>query len=56
MPAHLVEVFSSFQGEGLYVGQRQLFIRFAGCNLRCRFCDTEAAQESTFGLVFVDFS
>ena len=44
MPAPLVEVFSSFQGEGLYVGQRQVFVRFAGCNLQCRFCDTPAAR------------
>ena len=44
MQADLVEVFSSFQGEGLYVGQRQLFVRFAGCNLRCHYCDTEGAQ------------
>lgn len=37
---YVSEVFVSFQGEGLYVGQRQLFVRFAGCNLRCRYCDT----------------
>ncbi len=46
MPAHLVEVFSSLQGEGLYVGQRQIFVRLAGCNLRCGYCDTEAALDS----------
>jgi organic radical activating enzyme len=36
----LVEVFPSFQGEGLFIGQRQLFIRFAGCNRRCAYCDS----------------
>lgn len=36
----LVEIFSGIQGEGLLVGQRQIFIRFFGCNLRCRYCDT----------------
>jgi len=34
------EVFLSFQGEGLYVGRRQLFVRFAGCGLECTYCDT----------------
>lgn len=38
--APLVEVFSAIQGEGLNVGTRQLFIRFGGCDLRCRFCDS----------------
>jgi len=34
------ELFVSFQGEGPHVGRRQLFVRFAGCPLRCRYCDT----------------
>ncbi len=38
--ASLIEVFSAIQGEGLNVGTRQLFIRFAGCDLRCRYCDS----------------
>ena len=41
--AYLSEVFHSWQGEGLYVGRRQLFLRFAGCNLRCGYCDTTSA-------------
>ncbi len=41
--AQLSEVFSSIQGEGLYVGERQIFVRFAGCNLSCQYCDTPEA-------------
>ena len=36
----LVEVFSSIQGEGLFVGCRQVFVRLAGCNISCQYCDT----------------
>lgn len=38
--AYLTEIFESFQGEGVWVGSRQLFVRFAGCHLRCAYCDT----------------
>ncbi|TRZ47762.1 7-carboxy-7-deazaguanine synthase QueE [bacterium] len=37
----ITEVFESFQGEGLYLGERQIFVRFFGCNLSCKFCDTK---------------
>lgn len=37
---NLVEVFSSIQGEGPEVGTRTLFIRYGGCDLRCRWCDS----------------
>jgi organic radical activating enzyme len=36
----LSEIFSSFQGEGLFAGRRHVFLRMAGCNLRCSYCDT----------------
>ena len=35
------EIFTSIQGEGPYVGYKQLFIRFCGCNLNCSYCDTD---------------
>ncbi len=38
--AKIVEIFTSIQGEGPYIGVKQLFIRFSGCNLQCNFCDT----------------
>ena len=43
----LSEVFVSFQGEGAHVGRRHLFVRLAGCNIRCRYCDTPDSLERT---------
>lgn len=37
----VVEIFDSFQGEGIYTGEPATFLRLGGCNLNCDFCDTE---------------
>lgn len=38
--ASLVEIFASTQGEGPEVGRSTVFVRFGGCDLRCRWCDS----------------
>ena len=40
----LVEIFDSIDGEGVRAGELTTFVRFAGCNLRCTYCDTDYAQ------------
>ncbi|HEY5557814.1 putative 7-carboxy-7-deazaguanine synthase QueE [Acetobacterium sp.] len=36
----VIEIFDSIEGEGKRTGQLATFIRLAGCNLRCSYCDT----------------
>ena len=38
---NIKEIFTSIQGEGPYVGQKHIFVRFCRCNLNCKYCDTD---------------
>ncbi|GBD36958.1 7-carboxy-7-deazaguanine synthase [bacterium HR36] len=40
----IAEIFHSIQGEGILAGTPSVFVRVSGCNLRCRWCDTEYAS------------
>jgi 7-carboxy-7-deazaguanine synthase len=43
--APVEEIFSSIQGEGPWIGQRHIFVRFIGCDMKCQYCDTPAAAQ-----------
>jgi organic radical activating enzyme len=44
------EIFTSFEGEGIFVGKKTLFIRLSGCHLKCRWCDTRYALPLDSGI------
>ena len=46
----LVEIFESLQGEGRNMGRPCVFVRFAGCNLACPWCDTDTARRFSLSL------
>jgi 7-carboxy-7-deazaguanine synthase len=42
------EIFSSLQGEGPYLGMKQVFVRFGRCNMHCHYCDELPKMEEEF--------
>ncbi|MDR2652248.1 MAG: 7-carboxy-7-deazaguanine synthase QueE [Prevotellaceae bacterium] len=44
------EIFYSIQGEGANAGMPAIFIRFAGCNLKCPFCDTNHEDHKEYSI------
>ena len=49
MSARISEIFKSIQGEGIYLGVSQVFVRFFGCSLNCRICDTPQGKDLAYG-------
>lgn len=41
----IVEIFNSISGEGISSGEIVTFVRVAGCNLRCSYCDTKYSYD-----------
>jgi len=62
--AEIIDIFSSLQGEGIFLGAKQIFVRFKKCNLACIFCDeprdAKAKEYSSLELIseikFLDLS
>lgn len=46
----LIEIFCSIQGESSHIGYPCIFIRFAECNLRCSYCDTQYSYKANYSM------
>ena len=51
---NISELFYSIQGESTYAGLPCVFIRLAGCNLRCRYCDARYTYEEAHATMALD--
>jgi 7-carboxy-7-deazaguanine synthase len=51
---NISEIFFSIQGESTYTGLPCIFVRLAGCNLRCNYCDTNYSYKSEITLSIND--
>ena len=46
--APISEVFFSYQGEGIFLSEPQIFVRFSGCNISCNYCDTRVIKNAYY--------
>ena len=53
--ARIHEIFTSIQGEGPWIGQRHIFVRFAGCDIKCRYCDTQTDHQEQHDKASLEF-
>lgn len=47
----ILEIFTSFQGEGPFIGTPATFLRLSGCNLNCPWCDTDLTKPQEISLL-----
>jgi len=52
LEARVLDIFASRQGEGICVGDSQVFVRFGGCNIVCDYCDTPESIPAKSGKVW----
>ncbi len=51
---NITEIYYSIQGESSYVGLPSIFVRLAGCNLNCSYCDTSYARQNGYKLELLE--
>lgn len=48
----IIETYRSVQGEGIYTGKTCVFVRMAGCQVRCKLCDTKYSWKENQGIEY----